>query len=201
MRNGVEENGTFISSANLAHRDREQRSHGRTSPQQQYSSPRGRSPDRGSHHGGGSGGGGYRHTRDKDRGSWRGDDLGSWRSDDRRGDRDHHDDRRNKRRDDPLDEEGADRNPTENGVEIRSEIDVEVLPENDESGAEIDAEEHSLTHSDPEDASDPEEDPPASGLDASSRRSPRVLATRPRPLPIRHLAPRPPRRSGPRPLH
>jgi hypothetical protein len=33
MRNGVEENGTFISSANLAHRDREQRSHGRTSPQ------------------------------------------------------------------------------------------------------------------------------------------------------------------------
>jgi hypothetical protein len=88
------------------------------------------------------------------------------------------------------DEEGADRNPTENGVEIRSEIDVEVLPENDESGAEIDAEEHSLTHSDPEDASDPEEDPPASGLDASARRSPRVLATRPRPLPVRHLAPR-----------
>jgi hypothetical protein len=58
MRNGVEENGTFVSSANLARRDREQRSRGRTSPQRRYPSPRGHSPDRGSHRGGGSGGGG-----------------------------------------------------------------------------------------------------------------------------------------------
>jgi hypothetical protein len=32
MRNGVEENGTFVSSENLACRDREQRSRGRTPP-------------------------------------------------------------------------------------------------------------------------------------------------------------------------
>ncbi|XP_071680405.1 uncharacterized protein [Lolium perenne] len=99
MRNGVEENGTFVSSANLARRDREQRSRGRTSPQRRYSSPRGRSPDRGPHRGGGSGGGGYRHPRDDDRYSACGDDRGSWRSDDRRGDRDRRDDRRDKRRD------------------------------------------------------------------------------------------------------
>jgi hypothetical protein len=61
MRNGVEENGTFISSANLARRGtvRDQHSRGRTPP------PRGRSPDRAFYHGGGSG------YRDDDCGNWR----------------------------------------------------------------------------------------------------------------------------------
>jgi hypothetical protein len=64
MRNGVEENGTFISSANLARRgaDRDQRPCDRTPP------PRGHNPDCGFYHGGG---GGY---RDDDRGNWRRDD-------------------------------------------------------------------------------------------------------------------------------
>jgi hypothetical protein len=92
MHNGVEENGMFVSSANLAHRgsNREQRSHGHTPLLRGHTSPCGRSPDRGSYHGGVSGGGGYRIYRD--------DDRGSWRNDERRGDR--RDDMRDMRRDD-----------------------------------------------------------------------------------------------------
>jgi hypothetical protein len=72
MRNGVEENGEFVSSANLARRGREQqqRPRGRTPP------PRGRTPDPAPYRGGG--GGGY---RDRD------DDCGYWRRDERQGDR------------------------------------------------------------------------------------------------------------------
>jgi hypothetical protein len=66
MRNGVEENGEFVSSANLARRSREQQQRrGRTPP------PRGRTPDPTPYRGGG--GGGYR-DRDDDRGYWRRDE-------------------------------------------------------------------------------------------------------------------------------
>jgi hypothetical protein len=78
MHNGVEENDTFISSANLSHRgaDRDQRQHGRASP------PRGRSPDsRGSYHGGGSGGSSDYRDNYHDHRNTRRDD--NWRSDER----------------------------------------------------------------------------------------------------------------------
>jgi hypothetical protein len=96
MCNGVEENGSFISSVNLARRgyDRDQSSRGCTPPPRGYSPPfRGRSPDCGSYRGGG--GGDHYRDRDDDRNSWRRDEH---RDDDRRGDR--CDDRRDRRSDD-----------------------------------------------------------------------------------------------------
>jgi hypothetical protein len=74
MRNGAEENGEFVSSANLAHCGVERFQHpsGRTPPPRGHTSPpRGCSPDRGPYRGGG--GGGYR-DRDDDRGYWRRDE-------------------------------------------------------------------------------------------------------------------------------
>ncbi|XP_071683458.1 uncharacterized protein [Lolium perenne] len=98
MRNGVEENGSFISSANLARRG-DQRSRARTPPPRGRTPPppRARSPDRGPYRGGG-----YREDdrnwrKDDGRGNYRRDDD-NWRRDDRRGDR--RDDRRDRRRDD-----------------------------------------------------------------------------------------------------
>ncbi|KAK1651004.1 hypothetical protein QYE76_068809 [Lolium multiflorum] len=91
MRNGVEENGSFVSSANLA-RHGDQRSRARTPPPRGRTPPppRTRSPDRGPYRGGG--------YRDDDR-TWRRDDgRGNWCRDDRRGDR--RDDRRDRNRDD-----------------------------------------------------------------------------------------------------
>ncbi|KAK1644774.1 hypothetical protein QYE76_062579 [Lolium multiflorum] len=80
MRNGVEENGEFVSFANLARhgREQQQRSRGRTPP------PRGRTPDPAPYRGGG--GGGYR-DRDDDHGYWRRDDRRDRRRDDGGGDR------------------------------------------------------------------------------------------------------------------
>jgi hypothetical protein len=101
MRNGVEENGSFVSSTNLARRG-DQRSRARTPPPRGRSPPppRARSPDRGPYRGGG----GYQDDdnmnwrRDDDR-SWRRDDgRGNWRRDDRRGDS--RDDHRDMHRDD-----------------------------------------------------------------------------------------------------
>ncbi|KAK1645786.1 hypothetical protein QYE76_063591 [Lolium multiflorum] len=98
MRNGVEENGSFISSANLARRG-DQRSRARTPPPRGRTPPppRARSPDRGPYRGGG-----YREDdrnwrKDDGRGNYRRDND-NWRRDDRRGDR--RDDRRDRRRDD-----------------------------------------------------------------------------------------------------
>ncbi|KAK1650860.1 hypothetical protein QYE76_068665 [Lolium multiflorum] len=89
MRNGVEENGEFVSSANLARRGREQqhRPRGRTPPPRGHSPPRGRSPDYVPYRSGGSG-----NYRDRE------DDRSHWRRDERPHDR--RDDRRDKRRDD-----------------------------------------------------------------------------------------------------
>ncbi|KAK1646403.1 hypothetical protein QYE76_064208 [Lolium multiflorum] len=98
MRNGVEENSEFISSANLARRGatRKQRPRGRTPPPRGHTPPpRGRSPEHGSYRGGG--------YRDRD------DDRGHWRRDERQGDR--RDDRRDRRRDDG----GGDRRRFDNG--------------------------------------------------------------------------------------
>ncbi|KAK1679020.1 hypothetical protein QYE76_039868 [Lolium multiflorum] len=83
MRNGVEENGSFVSSANLARRG-DQRPRARTPPPRGRTPPppRTRSPDRGPYRGGG----------------YRDDGRGNWRRDDRRGDR--RDDRRDRNRDD-----------------------------------------------------------------------------------------------------
>jgi hypothetical protein len=85
MRNGVEENGVFVSLANLARRGYAPRGRtppprGRTPSRHGYSPPsRGRSPDSSSYRGGGGGGDRY---RDDDRG-WRRDDDRSWRRDER----------------------------------------------------------------------------------------------------------------------
>jgi hypothetical protein len=112
MRNGVEENGTFISLANLARRgyDHDRRLCGNTPPPHGYSPPfRGRIPDHGSYHGGG--GGDRYHDRDDDSSTWRrderrDDDCRGDRRDDRHdrrngdGDRYHHDDGDSYRRDD-----------------------------------------------------------------------------------------------------
>jgi hypothetical protein len=90
LRNGVKENGTFISSANLARRAADQRQqHGRTPP------PRGHSPDNhGPYRGGGNG-----DRRDDYRDRRRDD---NWRRDDDRRDRDRRDQRPDsfRRRDD-----------------------------------------------------------------------------------------------------
>ncbi|KAK1685202.1 hypothetical protein QYE76_046050 [Lolium multiflorum] len=99
MRNGVEENGSFVSSAYLARRG-DPRSRARTPPARGRSPPppRARSPYRG--------GGSY---RDDDTRSWRHDDGrgngnwcrdDNWRRDDRRGDDRHGDRRDDRRRDD-----------------------------------------------------------------------------------------------------
>jgi hypothetical protein len=78
MRNGVEENGEFVSSANLARRGREQqhRPRGRTPPPRGHTPPRGRSPEYTPYRGGGSG-----HYCDRE------EDRGHWRRDERQGDR------------------------------------------------------------------------------------------------------------------
>jgi hypothetical protein len=86
MRNGVEENGEFVSSANLAHCGREQhhRPRGRTPPPRGHTPPRGRSPEYAPYRAGGSG-----HYRDRE------EDRSHWRRDERQGD--HRDDRRDRR--------------------------------------------------------------------------------------------------------
>jgi hypothetical protein len=83
MRNGVEENGMFVSSANLARRGYVP-PRGRTPPPPSrcYSPPSRGGGDR--YHGGG--GGDLHRERDDDRGTWRRDDDRPWRRDDRRGD-------------------------------------------------------------------------------------------------------------------